>query len=79
MKGLKGVEEIGEWFEGVEGWFGIEGGGEIGIMVKGEKMDDMWSVGLGDDMSKKIEGEVEYGGEIKVSVIRESGVVDYGK
>lgn len=79
LKRLKRLEEIAESFEGVDRSFAIQAGREIRIMVKPEKMDDIATVALAHDITKKIEAELEYPGQIKVTVIRETRVVDYAK
>ncbi len=79
LKRLTRLEEIAESFEGVERSFAIQAGREIRIMVKPDKVDDVTSVGLAHDIVKKIEGELEYPGQIKVTIIRETRVVDYAK
>ena len=73
------LEEIAESFEGVDKSFAIQAGREIRIMVKPEKVDDLASVRLVRDIVKKIESELEYPGQIKVTVIRETRAVDYAK
>lgn len=79
LKRLKRLEEIAESFEGVDRSCAIQAGREIRIMVKPEKMDDISIVALAHDITKKIEAELEYPGQIKVTVIRETRVVDYAK
>lgn len=79
LKRLKRLEEIAEAFEGVERCFAIQAGREIRVMVKPDKVDDVESVGLAHDIVKKIEEELEYPGQIKATVIRETRVVDYAK
>jgi ribonuclease Y len=79
LKRLTRLEEIAESFEGVERSFAIQAGREIRIMVKPDKIDDVASVGLAHDIVKKVENELEYPGQIKVTVIRETRVVDYAK
>lgn len=73
------MEEIAESFDGVEKSFAIQAGREIRIMVKPDKIDDLTAVRLVRDIVKKIEGELEYPGQIKVTVIRETRAVDYAK
>lgn len=79
LKRLKQLEEIAESFEGVDRSFAIQAGREIRIMVKPEKMDDVETVALSHEITKKIESELEYPGQIKVTVIRETRVVDFAK
>ena len=79
LKRLTRLEEIAESFEGVERCFAIQAGREIRVMVKPDKVDDVTSVGLAHDIVKKIEAELEYPGQIKATIIRETRVVDYAK
>lgn len=79
LKRLTRLEEIAESFDGVEKSFAIQAGREIRIMVKPERIDDLASVRLVRDIVKKIESELEYPGQIKVTVIRETRAVDYAK
>ncbi|MDO4632371.1 MAG: ribonuclease Y [Eubacteriales bacterium] len=76
---LKQLEDISNSFKGVEKSFAIQAGREIRIMVVPEKVSDADMVLMARDISKQIEAELEYPGQIKVSVIRESRVVDYAK
>ena len=76
---LKQLEDITNSFDGVEKSFAIQAGREVRIMVVPEAVDDAEMVLLARDISKKIEAELEYPGQIKVSLIRESRVVDYAK
>ena len=75
----KRIEEIAESFDGVESCFAIQAGREVRVMVKPEKVDDTASVALAHDIVKKIESELEYPGQIKATIIRETRVVDYAK
>ena len=79
LKRLTRLEEIAESFEGVEKSFAIQAGREVRIMVKPDKIDDLESVRLSRDIVKKIENDLEYPGQIKVTVIRETRAVDYAK
>ncbi|MBU2701923.1 ribonuclease Y [Sporomusaceae bacterium BoRhaA] len=79
LKRLTRLEEIAESFEGVEKSFAIQAGREVRIMVKPDKVDDLASIRLVRDIVKKIESELEYPGQIKVTVIRETRAVDYAK
>ena len=79
IKRLEKLEEIADSYEGVDRAFAIQAGREIRIMVKPEKIDDYATVTLGKDIAKRIEGELEYPGQIKVTIIRETRSVDYAK
>ncbi|MEG0805552.1 MAG: ribonuclease Y [Lachnospiraceae bacterium] len=76
---LKQLEEITDSFKGVDKSFAIQAGREIRIMVVPEQISDADMVLLARDISKRIESELEYPGQIKLNVIRESRVVDYAK
>jgi ribonucrease Y len=79
IKRLEKLEEIADSFEGVEKAYAIQAGREIRIMVKPERVDDLASVQMAREIVKKIEGDLEYPGQIKVTVIRETRAVDYAK
>ena len=76
---LKQLEEITNNFNGVEKSFAIQAGREIRVMVVPEQVSDADMVILARNISKQIESEMEYPGQIKVNVIRESRVIDYAK
>jgi len=76
---LKQLEDITNGFKGVDKSFAIQAGREIRVMVVPEQISDADMVLLARDLSKKIESELEYPGQIKVNVIRESRVVEYAK
>ena len=76
---LKQLEDITNTFKGVEKSFAIQAGREIRVMVVPEQVTDADMVLLARDISKQIEAELEYPGQIKVNVIRESRVIDYAK
>jgi len=76
---LKQLEEITNNFKGVDKSFAIQAGREVRIMVVPEQVSDTDMVLLARDVSKQIEAELEYPGQIKVNVIRESRVIDYAK
>ena len=78
-KRLKQLEEITNSFKGVDKSFAIQAGREIRIMVVPDQVTDADMVLMARDISRKIEDELEYPGQIKVSLIRESRVVDYAK
>ena len=79
IKRLKALEEIAESFDGVERCFAIQAGREIRVMVQPDKVDDAGAAVLVHNIVKKIEGDLEYPGQIKATVIRETRVVDYAK
>ena len=76
---LKQLEEIANNFKGVDKSFAIQAGREIRVMVVPEQIADTDMILLARDISKQIESELEYPGQIKVNVIRESRVIDYAK
>ena len=79
IKRLEKLEEIACSFEGVEKSFAIQAGREIRIMVKPEVINDEKMVLVARDIVQKIENELDYPGQIKVSVIRESRAIDFAK
>ena len=79
LKRLAKLEEIANEFDGVEKSFAIQAGREIRITVKPDKVDDAGAVKLSRDIVKRIEKELEYPGQIKVVVVRETRSVDYAK
>lgn len=79
IKRLEKLEEIASSFDGVERSFAIQAGREIRIIVKPEKIKDDQMVLLARDICRKIESDVEYPGQIKVNIIRESRAFDYAK
>ena len=76
---LKQLEDITNGFKGVEKAYAIQAGREVRVMVVPEQVNDDEMVLMARDISKKIEEELEYPGQIKVNVIRESRVTDYAK
>ncbi len=76
---LKQLEDIANGFKGVDKSFAIQAGREIRIMVVPDQINDADMILLARDVSKQIENELEYPGQIKVNVIRESRVTDYAK
>ena len=79
IKRLQKLEEVASSFKGVETSFAIQAGREIRIMVKPEQVKDDSMASLARDICKKIEADLEYPGQIKVNIIRESRAVDYAK
>jgi ribonuclease Y len=79
IKRLQKLEEIANSFSGVEKSFAIQAGREVRIMVKPEDVDDNGMVMVARDIVKRIENELDYPGQIKVNVIRETRTVEYAK
>lgn len=79
IKRLQKLEEVASSFDGVETSFAIQAGREIRIMVKPEVVNDERMIPLARDICKKIEEDLEYPGQIKVNIIRESRAIDYAK
>jgi ribonuclease Y len=79
IKRLEKLEEIANSYEGVEKSFAIQAGREVRIMVKPEQIDDAGLIDMSRKLVKKIETELEYPGQIKVNVIRETRAIDYAK
>ena len=79
IKRLQNLEEIANAFDGVESSYAIQAGREVRIIVKPEKISDDQMTILARDVAKKIESEMDYPGQIKVNVIRETRTVDYAK
>jgi len=79
LKRLRALEDIADSFKGVEKSYAIQAGREIRILVKPEQIDDLGSMRLARDIVKKIEEGLEYPGQIKVTVLRETRAVDYAK
>ncbi len=79
IKRLQNLENIAQGFDGVDKTFAIQAGREVRIMVIPDHINDDEMVLLARDVSKKIESELEYPGQIKVNVIRETRAIDYAK
>lgn len=79
VKRLQRLETIADSFQGVEKTYAVQAGREIRVMVKPNEVDDLAAIKLAHDTAKKIEEEMEYPGQIKVTVIRETRAVDYAK
>ena len=79
IKRLQKLEEVASGFNGVERTFAIQAGREVRVMVKPEVVKDERMVPLAREICKKIEEELEYPGQIKVNIIRESRAADYAK
>ena len=79
IKRLEKLEEIANTTPGVDKSFAIQAGREIRVIAKPEEVTDESIVFLARDISKKIESELEYPGQIKVNVVRETRAIDYAK
>lgn len=79
IKRLEKLEAVAQSHEGVEKCYAMQAGREIRVMVKPDRINDSDSVVLARDIAKQIEEELEYPGQIKVMVIRESRAIDYAK
>lgn len=79
VKRLEKLEGIADSFKGVSKSFALQAGREVRIMVESEKISDEEAVWLSKDIARRIENELEYPGQIKVTVIRETRAVDYAK
>ena len=79
IKRLEKLEEIADSFEGVEKSFAIQAGREVRLIVKPEKVSDSEMITMAREVAQKVESEMEYPGQIKVNVIRETRAVDYAK
>jgi ribonuclease Y len=79
IKRIKSLEELSQSFDGVQQAFAIQAGREVRVIVKPEDIDDLTSTRLARDIAKKIEETMQYPGQIKVTVIRETRAVDYAK
>ena len=79
IKRLEKLEEIADSFEGVDKSFAIQAGREVRIIVKPENIDDDKMVLMARDVAKRIEDEMDYPGQIKVNVVRETRAIEYAK
>jgi len=79
IKRLEKLEELADSFHGVAKAFAIQAGREIRVIVENNEVDDIGATLLASDIAKKIQGEMEYPGQIKVTVIRETRAIDYAK
>ena len=79
IKRLQNLEEIADSFDGVEKSFAIQAGREVRIIVKPDRISDDKMTILAREVAKKIENEMDYPGQIKVNIIRETRTIDYAK
>lgn len=79
VKRIKALENIAQEFDGVEESYAIQAGRELRIIVKPDAVDDLAAIQLSRDIAKKVEESLEYPGQVKVAVIRETRAVEYAK
>ena len=79
LKRLEALEQIANSFSGVDKAFAIQAGREVRIIVKPDAIDDLGSMRLARDVSKKIEESMEYPGQIRVTVVRETRAIDFAR
>lgn len=79
LKRLRALEEVATSFDGVKTAYAIQAGREVRIIVKPEEVDDLAAIHLSKDVARKIEESLEYPGQVKVMVIRETRAVDHAK
>nr|WP_256436426.1 ribonuclease Y [Alkalibacter rhizosphaerae] len=79
IKRLEKLEEIANSFDGIEKTFAIQAGREVRIMVKPDKIDDVEMIHVAKEIAAKIQSEMDYPGQIKVNVIRETRTIEYAK
>jgi ribonuclease Y len=79
IKRIKALEEVANSFEGVAESYAIQAGREIRILVKPEQIDDLAALQLSKDVAKTVEENLQYPGQIKITVIRETRAVDFAK
>jgi ribonuclease Y len=79
LKRLESLEKIAEGFSGVDKAYAIQAGREVRIMVNNDEVDDEGAKGLAKSIAKKIESELKYPGRIKVTIIRETRIVEYAR
>ncbi|MEW5691864.1 MAG: ribonuclease Y [Candidatus Hydrogenedentota bacterium] len=79
LKRLEEIEKIAQSFEGVEKAYAIQAGREVRVIVSNEQVDDEGAIELARNIAKKIEKDLEFPGEIKVTVIRETRVIEYAR
>jgi ribonuclease Y len=79
VKRIKALEEVAHSFTGVDEAYAIQAGREVRIIVKPEQIDDLAAIQLSKEVAKAVEENLQYPGQIKINVIRETRAVDYAK
>ncbi|NLG27582.1 MAG: HD domain-containing protein, partial [Chloroflexi bacterium] len=79
VKRIRALEQVANSFEGVETTFAVQAGREVRIIVRPEQVDDATTVTLSREIAKKVEESLQYPGQIKVTVIRETRAVEFAK
>ncbi len=79
VKRVKALEEIAQSFEGVSHCYALQAGREVRIIVEPEQIDDLAAMRLAKAVAQKIEESLQYPGQIKVTVLRETRAIDYAK
>jgi ribonuclease Y len=79
IKRLEALETVATSFPGVQRAFAVQAGREVRVMVQPDQIDDLASIHLARDVAKKIEESLQYPGQIKVTIIRETRAVDYAR
>ena len=79
IKRLRALEDIANTFPGVAGSYAIQAGREVRIIVRPDDIDDLGATRMARDIAKKIEETMQYPGQIKVTVIRETRAIEYAK
>jgi len=79
LKRIGELESLATAFEGVEKAYAIQAGREIRVFVRPEKIDDVTAQKLARDIARRIEGELHYPGEIKVTLVRENRFIEYAR
>ena len=79
LTSIEKLEALADSFSGVERSFAIQAGREVRIIVKPEDIDDLAAIALSRDIARKVENDLDYPGQIKVVVIRETRSVEYAK
>ena len=79
VKRVKALEDVASSFDGVDEAYAIQAGREIRILVKPEQIDDLAAIQMSKNVAKAVEENLQYPGQIKVTVIRETRAVDFAK